>query len=76
MTSLTHWSSVERMVPWVEEEGILLLECPIGSHGFVNLAISKRRSYLGTDKLQLFSILVSCNTMLIKWEQKLVSKRT
>jgi hypothetical protein len=35
----------ERGVPWEEEEGIiLLLECPIGSHRFVNLAISKRRS--------------------------------
>ena len=30
---------LERGIPRVEEEGIILLGCPIGSHGFVNQAI-------------------------------------
>ena len=46
---------LERGIPRVEEEGIILLGCPIGSHEFVNRAIFDRirKVELATDKLPI-----------------------
>ena len=46
---------LERGIPRVEEEGIILLGCPIGSHRFVTEAIKQRIDKLETitDKLPL-----------------------
>ena len=46
-----HPDPLERGIPRVEEEGIILLGCPIGSHGFVNQAIMERIS-----KMELITI--------------------
>ena len=44
---------LERGIPSIEEEGIILLGCPIGSHAFVSDAIQERirKVELATDKL-------------------------